>query len=165
MPVGELILKQLRAELESVRVKMDRALVQLGDADVDWRPTENSNTISELVLHICQYFDQVLEKLGAPGHPAGELAPQQQWTAPQLRTYLSGAAGALSDALAELPPQRFLEPTDLRGQQVPLGTVLMRYALRHAAEHMGQVLYLAKMRLGSAYRGVTGSQWESGSGR
>lgn len=51
--VAERFLANQHRKLREIHTRMAWAIRQLSDEDVNWRPNEQSNSIANLVVHIC----------------------------------------------------------------------------------------------------------------
>ncbi len=151
------LLRQARFALrDEFQVKIVRALEQLGDDQVWWRPNEASNSIGNLILHLCGNARQwIIAGIGGAEdsrHRDREFAERDGVGREQLLALLTGTLAEVDAVLANLeielqreqsdaPLQRLCVP-----QRIPQ-TVLdaICHVVQHFGYHTGQIVYIAKM--------------------
>ena len=131
--------------------KIERCLDRLTDADIWWRPNEASNSIGNLILHLCGNMTMWIvggvgvlpfernrqlefdERRPIPGH---ELRTRLKITVQQADTVLNGIGAA------ELLSRRKIQGYDV--------TVLeaIYHVVEHFGMHTGQIIMLSKARVG-----------------
>jgi hypothetical protein len=132
--------------------KIERCLDVLDDADVWWRANEASNSIGNLVLHLCGNVTQWI--IGGVGGRPYERHRQEEF---DERTAISGAellrrlravvkeADQVIDSLNadDLLTRRLIQGDDI--------TVLeaIYHVVEHFGMHTGQIILLSKARTGS----------------
>jgi len=136
--------------------KIRRALANLPQDDLWWRPNPESNSVGNLVLHLAGNVRQWIVS-GVGGRPdirkrAEEFAADgtgdaSVWTAGTLLEYLAETLEDVDQVLAEMDPESLLEPRVIQGQEV---TVLegLFHAVEHFSMHTGQIIYVTKLRSG-----------------
>lgn len=136
-----------RRALEAVR--------QLGDDDVNWRPNEDSNSIANLALHMAGTVDQRylagIDGVTVDRDRDAEFNSRRPYSRDEVVAELNRAFGEADRILAGLTPADLDRPQQLRNGQVTVLDVLFNVAT-HLSEHVGQILYIAKLRLGAGYR-------------
>ena len=141
--------------IEEYPPKIDRCLGELGEDGVWWRPNPQSNSVANLVLHICGNARQWIES-GILGRPDvrrrdEEFATEGGVSVAGLRAHLEREMQTLGGALRELAtacertPELLGESRTIQGIEV---TVLgaLYHVVEHAAQHTGQIIYIAKLR-------------------
>lgn len=133
------------------------AVEQLNEEQLNWRPNEGSNSIANLVVHI---RGNVSERINAGIH--GEDSQRDRDA--EFESVVLGKARLIElvreafdiviRAVASMTPQQFEETQTIRGQQRTNFDVLLQCAT-HFSEHLGQVLYVAKLCLGEKYETTT----------
>ncbi len=144
-----------RRKMADLGRRVVEAVSQLGDDDVNWRPNEESNSIANLALHMAGNMDQ--RYLAGIGGMAVERDRDAEFNSRRSHT-----RGEVVDTLNRVfsDVDRILAgltPADLdRPQQLHTGPATVLDALflvaTHISEHVGQILYIAKLRLGAGYR-------------
>ncbi|MDF2630522.1 MAG: hypothetical protein K0R39_4353 [Symbiobacteriaceae bacterium] len=144
-------------KLRDIRRRMLDTLGQLSEADVNWRPGAESNSVANLAVHVCGNLTQryVAQMGGAPDvrDRAAEFSLDVHRTVDQLQWMVDSTFDAVDEILAGFTPERLLETVQLRDRQEPLLHIIT-HTINHASEHLGQMLYIAKMRLGTAWKSV-----------
>lgn len=135
-----------------------KVLEQLDDEHVNWRPNNYSNSISNLVMHINGYIKERIEK--------GIL----HRVISRSREEELGAIKVPNDELQHLIKERFdfvistiesITEEQLEATQVVRGSDrtnldMLHQCAAHFSEHVGQIFYIAKIRLGERYKSLTG---------
>ncbi|MFZ5825492.1 MAG: DUF1572 family protein [Bacillota bacterium] len=147
-----------RDKLRELHRRAAEAIHQLDDADVNWRPNEESNAIANLVIHLAGNLKQRLTA-GIAGAPDtrdrdAEFNERTPLTRDQVLALWQSAVDEADGVLAALSPDRLDEPQQIRNRTVTVLDVLFTVAT-HMAEHVGQILYIAKLRRGSEYQVVS----------
>ena len=126
-------------------------LRQLGDDDVWWRGNDASNSIGNLVLHLCGNARQwiVAGVGGAPDardRPA-EFARRGGLSRDELVVLLEGTIADVDAALARVTPADLDEPRRIQGiDTTVMGAIY--HVVEHFSGHVGQIVMLGKLRLG-----------------
>jgi len=141
---------QSRAFLRSDYLpKIERCLEALSDEDVWWRPTEGSNSIGNLLLHLegstRMWIVDVAGGSKSPRNRQQEFDERRQIPAAELIGRIRRMLAEADDVLDRLSPESLLER-----RQSPLEETTVFWAIYHAVEHFamhtGQIIMLAKMR-------------------
>jgi len=143
-------LEQARTYLFQYRDRISACAERLTAEQLWWRPNEHSNSIANLVLHVCGNLSQwLLQGLGGRSYErrrSDEFAAREGHSKRELLARLeevvTAGAGVLSHLGAEdLRARRKVQGYDTDG----IGIVL--HAVEHASYHTGQVVLLAKQLL------------------
>jgi len=159
------------ASLNQSQRYRDRALEGLSQADAEWRPTEECNSIAFILWHMAQvedfYVNRVLrrqarlydegwaEKLGTPAGDSGYGYTVEQlraWRAPELETlraYAEAVRESTLQFIEELPAEKVTELARPDRPPDTIGGILSRLATEIAL-HTGQMDYLRGERCGFA---------------
>jgi hypothetical protein len=158
MSVELQMLDLLRHRLRDLHHRSAEALGQLSEADVNWRPHEESNSIANLVLHLAGNLHQRLAvQVGGAADTRdrdAEFNAREAYSREQLVAILGDAVREADKVIGGLTPDRLGEPLRIRDRPVTMLQHLTA-AVTHFAEHAGQILYIAKLRLGPAYRVIS----------
>jgi uncharacterized damage-inducible protein DinB len=131
--------------------KIERCLEVLSDEDVWWRANEGSNSIGNLLLHLegstRAWIVGVAGGLDTPRDRQQEFDQREHIPRAELMSRLRRTLTDADGVLARLGADVLLERRQARGEEV---TVLLAvyHAVEHFAMHTGQIIMLAKMRLG-----------------
>lgn len=126
-------------------------LARLSEADVWWRPNEKSNSIGNLVLHLCGNIRQwVIHGIGEAAdernRPA-EFAARESCSKTELLRTLETTLAEVDRVLANLPLEKLAAPRVIQGFNVTgLGAIF--HVVEHFSYHTGQIIYITKMRAG-----------------
>ena len=131
--------------------KIERCLDELADDDIWWRPNEASNSIGNLVLHLCGNVTMWI--LGGVGRLPFERDRQQEFDerrtipAAELRSRLVGVIARADEVMRAVGSDELLSRRQIQGYDV---TVLeaMYHVVEHFGMHTGQIIMLSKARLG-----------------
>ncbi len=129
--------------------KIERCLDVLDDADIWWRPNEQSNSIGNLILHLCGNVTMWI--LGGVGrlpferHRQMEFDERRQVPAAELRRQLSAVVQQADQVLSSVDGAELLSRREIQGYDV---TVLeaIYHVVEHFGMHTGQIIFLAKAR-------------------
>ncbi len=149
----ELFLKSARDGFADVGKRLATTVGRLGPADVNWRAAAGSNSVANLVHHICGNVHQrVVSNIGgAPDtrNRDAEFAAPTEASAEQLVRLVEDTFGQVDAVLAALPASRLLEAGPRGYGSSHLET--LHVCLGHIREHLGQIILIAKQRLGSRW--------------
>jgi uncharacterized damage-inducible protein DinB len=120
----------------------------LDDAQVWWRANETSNSVGNLVLHVCgssrHFIGRALGGSDSARDRPAEFAERGPVPKDELRRIVRETAEETGRVLDGLDPARLLEVTDRAGD--PLTTlVLVQRTSHHWALHTGQIVFATKM--------------------
>ena len=130
--------------------KIERCLDQLADDDIWWRPNEASNSIGNLVLHLCGNVTMWI--LGGVGRLPFERDRQQEFDerrsipAAELRSRLRGVVQRADEVIGAVGSNELLSRRQIQGYDV---TVLeaIYHVVEHFGMHTGQIIMISKTRL------------------
>lgn len=147
--LATLVIENFRLRLGTDLPKQIRtSLGELTDEQIWWRPNESSNSVGNLVLHLCGSLRHFLGR-GVGGSDYQRDRPKEFSErepipkAALLRTVDETFAEAQA-ILGRLTPERLTEMTDRAGAPTPVYELVLRMAI-HVAMHTGQILYITKM--------------------
>jgi hypothetical protein len=155
MPSHDALIQLHRERMQSLLRRTTTAIRQMRDEDINWRPNPESNTIASLLVHMAGNLQQRMESniLGLPDKRdrdaefnfSGHLSQEQ------AVSLIEGAYGMTDRVLSELTPEQLGQVVRVRGDEQSVLEVIFG-VVAHQAEHVGQILYIAKLRLGAEYR-------------
>jgi uncharacterized damage-inducible protein DinB len=150
--VGRAFLEKSRALVLSDFVpKIERCLQGLDSADIWWRPNEASNSIGNLVLHLCG--NVTLWILGGVGglpverNRQREFDERDQIPAAELLGRLRAVTERADEVLLSLDDRTLMARRQIQSYDV---TVLeaIYHVVEHFGMHTGQIILLCKARTG-----------------
>jgi hypothetical protein len=135
--------------------KIERCLEKLTDDQIWWRANEESNSIGNLILHLCGNARQwiICGVGGQPDHRNrdAEFAQRGVIARDELLTLLRSTLAEVDTTLRTFDPSLLLEYRKIQGNDVEL-----LYAIFHVTEHFsmhtGQIIMLTKMLTASDLR-------------
>ncbi len=148
--------------------KIERCVERLTDADVWWRRGEESNSIGNLILHLCGNARQwIVSGLGgAPDTRARQSEFDARNTVPrtELLATLRQTLREVDAVLETLPPAMILERRTIQGTEQAVIDAIF-HVVEHFSMHTGQIILLTKMLTESDLRfydfstGVPRADW------
>jgi uncharacterized damage-inducible protein DinB len=137
-----------------IRRRMLQGIDQLNDDQINWRFNPECNSIANIVVHIRGNIHQRIEA-GFWGKPdtrdrEAEFDPGVRLTVQEAKRLVEESFDLLENAIRELSGDDLLNQQTVRGKTVTIYDVLNQ-CIAHFSEHLGQVLYVAKMLLADAY--------------
>jgi uncharacterized damage-inducible protein DinB len=131
--------------------KLKRCLEELSEQDLWWRPNEQSNSVGNLVLHLCGNMREwILNSIGGAHFERdrdSEFAERRPRPKAELIAAIDVTVNDVSRVLGELPASQLLERLP-----VQIYTASRLQAIYHVVEHfsyhLGQILYIYKLRTG-----------------
>ncbi len=142
--------KSRRLLVDDSLPKIERCLDRLSLDDIWWRPNEASNSIGNLVLHLCGNLSMWI--VGGVGRRPFERNRQQEFdergpvAASDLRRRLQEVVAQADAVMKELSDSELLARRQIQGYDV---TVLeaIYHVVEHFGMHTGQIILLTKARL------------------
>lgn len=151
--------------------KIERCLEKLTDAQIWWRPNEDSNSIGNLILHLCGNARQwiICGVGGQPDHRDRDSEFAQRETIPrnELLTLLRSTVSEVQTTLHDLDPSVLLEQRKIQGNDVEILEAIF-HVTEHFSMHAGQIFLLTKLLTASDLRfydfedSVPKVRWRSG---
>jgi uncharacterized damage-inducible protein DinB len=147
--LAELCLRQWRSRLEERYLpRIIGCLDQLSTEEIWWRPNEASNSIGNLVLHVCGNMRQWITSGlgGAKDVRERDREFAERGIAPQaLSEKLQRTVREACDVLARLRPaeltrRRMIQHYDVTGYEAAAQVI------EHVAYHAGQIIYVTKLK-------------------
>lgn len=157
MTVAEEYLKQVAAEARRYRALAERAIAQVGDADLHRAPDPESNSIAVIMQHVGgNLHSRWTEFLASDGEKPdrdrdGEFVDRGMDRAALLRLWDDGWQRLLS-TLGALTEPDLGRTVTIRGEPHTVIGAIER-AVTHCSYHCGQIVFLAKS--------LRGGEWES----
>ena len=152
--IHALIISQLTKKYEEIKTTFLKAISQLNDEQLNWRPNKESNSIANLAVHIVGNINQRINSgiLGLPDtrNRETEFNPQLVLTQEEIKVLINESFNLLISTTEQLKKDDLLRTQEVRGKSKYIYEVLQQCAT-HYSEHLGQVLYIAKLCLGSDF--------------
>lgn len=145
--------------LESSRVflkddflpKLLHCLEEMPEDDIWWRPNEQSNSAGNLILHLCGNMRQWIVNTMAAGtferDRDAEFASRGPVPKDELIANISAAVSEVESVLLTLPGDGLLKRYPIQTYTTS-GLQAIYHVVEHFSYHLGQILYIFKMRTG-----------------
>ncbi|PYS72740.1 MAG: hypothetical protein DMF69_06895 [Acidobacteria bacterium] len=133
--------------MEDFLPKIERCLERLNDEQIWWRPNEQSNSIGNLILHLCGNARQwIVCGVGGAADARNrdaEFAQRDGIGQADLHALLKQTLSDVDATLARLDANKLLELRTIQGLE---GTVLaaILHVVEHFSMHAGQIVMLTK---------------------
>jgi uncharacterized damage-inducible protein DinB len=152
-------LEATRVTFRAQKKGADTAIAQLDDAQLFTRPGAGSNSVASLMKHVggnlnSRWTDFLTTDGDKPDRNRdGEFEPEEAGdAAPQIRAAWDRGWAALEASLSRLEDADLDKTITIRGQPLSVPLAIQR-SLAHTAQHVGQIIMLAKI--------ILGPQWET----
>jgi uncharacterized damage-inducible protein DinB len=135
--------------------KIERCLDRLTEKEIWWRPNEASNSIGNLILHLCGNVTMwIVGGVGAlpfERHRQQEFDERREIPASELRQRLRDVMERADTVLGRLDAAALTTRRQIQGYDV---TVLeaVYHVVEHFGMHTGQIILVTKARVGSDLR-------------
>jgi uncharacterized damage-inducible protein DinB len=128
--------------------KIERCLEQLTDEQIWWRANNQSNSIGNLILHLCGNARQWIVA-GLGGQPDNrnrnaEFARREPLARDELLELLRTTLHEVETVLHQLDPSTLLEKRTIQGSEVDVLEAVF-HVTEHFSMHAGQIILLTKM--------------------
>jgi uncharacterized damage-inducible protein DinB len=146
---GEEFIARSRYHLtEDFLPKIERCLERLSDEQIWWRPNEQSNSIGNLVLHLCGNARQWIV-CGVGGaedqrNRDAEFAQREMTPRSELSSLLKRTLADVDATLAQVGTTQLLDRRTIQGTDVSVLEAIL-HVVEHFSMHTGQILMLTKM--------------------
>src|SRR5262249_17037328 len=131
--------------------KLKHCLEDMSEADVWWRPNEQSNSAGNLVLHLCGNMSQwILNSMGNAQFNRdrdAEFAERRPRPKAELVATISETVNDVDRVLGELQTDRLLERFSVQAYTTSRLQAIY-HVVEHFSYHLGQILYIYKLRTG-----------------
>jgi uncharacterized damage-inducible protein DinB len=153
--IARIFLDDQKSHFAKSRERIIGVLNQLSDEDVNWRANSECNSITNLILHLCgnlheRYGSNITGQPSTRNRP-GEFDTTATRTKAELLAMIDPAFALVDETLTRLPLASLYDTVTVRDQQKSLLQHIDQTAT-HASEHVGQIIYIAKIRLGPRYQ-------------
>jgi uncharacterized damage-inducible protein DinB len=141
--------------LEEYLPKIERCLERLNDEQIWWRANEESNSIGNLVLHLCGNARQwIVSGVGGESDARvrdAEFAQREVIGRDALVALLRSTVADVGRVLKALDTATLLERRTIQGSDVDVLQAIF-HVTEHFSMHTGQIIMLTKMLTSSDLR-------------
>jgi uncharacterized damage-inducible protein DinB len=131
--------------------KIERCLDLLSDEDIWWRPNDASNSIGNLILHLCgnvtMWIVGGVGKLPFDRNRQLEFDERRQIPSAELLSRLKSVVARAEDVLKEVDAAELLSRRHIQGYDVNVLEAVY-HVVEHFSMHTGQIILLSKTRVG-----------------
>ena len=124
------------------------ALARLSDTEVWWRPNSHSNSVGNIVLHMCGNLRQwIISGIGGAEDTRTrplEFSEKGPLPSAELLARLEGTVQEAVAVLERFDRTRLLEHRSIQVYEVSLLRAIL-HAVEHFSYHTGQIIYVVKM--------------------
>jgi uncharacterized damage-inducible protein DinB len=129
--------------------QIGQCLSVINEDDVWWRPDEKSNALGNILLHLIG-SNRLYIGYGVGGRAierdrASEFSARGNVSRAALMNAWNETIQMMREVFDGLDASRLMEQTDRTGKMTPIASILL-HASHHTAAHMGQVVWVTKMR-------------------
>lgn len=143
----------LTKKFREIQSRTLRAVEQLSDDQLNWRPNEASHSIAALIRHIEGNIQERIEKgiLYRDVCRNRERELSHEYTAKgELIAILQEKFDFVVDLVSRLTDEQF-DQTQLVRNRERTNADMLHQCAAHYSEHMGQIFYIAKISLNERY--------------
>jgi uncharacterized damage-inducible protein DinB len=153
------VVESIRAEFSRYRGLAEAAIAQLDDADLVADTGEASNSIATICWHIAgnlrsRFTDFLTADGEKPWRKRDEEFERRMVTRDEVVARLYAGWTVLETALAGLTDDDLSRTITIRQQPMPVHEALHR-SLAHTAYHVGQIVFMAKVRRGASWTSLS----------
>jgi len=146
--LGQMAIDGFRDLVVDYANQIRACVAELNDEQIWWRPNPTSNSIGNLVLHLCGNLSHFIIK-GVGGRPyerqrSAEFSEQGPIPKDELLTRFKSVIDSVTEVFDELTAERLTEHNDQTEMKMSNYHLVM-YMTMHFALHTGQVIYITKM--------------------
>jgi uncharacterized damage-inducible protein DinB len=148
--LAEMCVRQWRIRLEDRFLpRVVDCLAELSDEEIWWRPNDASNSVGNLVLHICGNMRQwIISGLGGAADVRErdkEFSERGPIERRELREELQGTVREACAVLARVKPSDLTRHHRIQHYDVT-GYEAATQVSEHIAYHLGQIIYVTKLK-------------------
>jgi len=164
--VGETYLDSALFRFRGTKSLGDKAIAQLSDADLIWVPNEASNSIAVIIQHLhgnmmSRWTDFLTSDGNKPWRDRdGEFVEPTQCDREALLAKWESGWACLFDAIESLQPEDLMRDVTIRGEKLNALDAINRQ-IAHVSYHVGQLVYLARMRKGPEWQTLSIARGQS----
>lgn len=153
--VSEQFIRSLRNCLADAAEKIRHCVKQLDNEQLWWRPTEDQNSIANLILHLCGNLRQWIIS-GVGGSPdvrqrAQEFSQRDPIPKSELELRLENVLEEVDAVLIEVGAAQLVEECRIQGFDTTVLAALVD-SVSHFRGHAQEIISLTRQQLGDAYR-------------
>ena len=137
---------------EDYMPKIQRCLERLSDEQIWWRANEESNSVGNLILHLCgnarQWIVSGLGERSDARNRDSEFAQRALIPRTELTKLVVDTLKDVDQVLQEFDASRLLTPYKIQGKDV-IALEAIFHVVEHFSMHTGQIILITKMLEGT----------------
>ena len=151
--LGEVYLDSIRARYRAMKKLGEHAINQMGEEDLHWAAYAECNTVATLIQHLrgnmlSRWTDPLTTDGEKPGRNRdGEFISDTTANREGLLSKWEEGWACLLAAMDSFSSEDLSKPVRIRGQELSLLDGINRQIF-HSSYHVGQIVHIAKERLG-----------------
>lgn len=158
-PGVTVFLRAVIRELRRYKSVGDRAIAQVADNDLQYRPGGDCNNIAILINHLAgnmvsRFTDMLTTDGEKPDRDRDREFENTSLSRSDLLARWESGWRTVFDAVDRLRDTDLERTVTIRGEEHTVAEALMRQ-LGHYAYHVGQIVYLAKQRVGDVWQSLS----------
>ncbi|MDQ0225802.1 DUF1572 family protein [Metabacillus niabensis] len=148
--MNDFIKEHIRAVLAELELRLIKTISSLNDEDLNWRPNNKSNSIANLVIHISGHIHQrievgIMQEKDCRNREA-EFSRDLFVHKESLINTIHTSFSRFMNVVEALTEEEMLKTQVLSGNRTQTNVEIMLRCLEHYSEHLGQIIYISKMR-------------------
>ncbi len=159
MSIDELFLQSLRHRFRELKKTGDRTLAQIDEGDLHWQINPEANSIAIIVQHLhgnlmSRWTDFFTADGDKPWRERDAEFESKPRTRKEILSLWEEAWDRTFSVIDTLTGADLTHIITIRGQQLDVIDACLRNVL-HCASHIGQMMHIAKERLGERWQTIT----------
>jgi uncharacterized damage-inducible protein DinB len=154
-----MLIDDFRSEYTRWQKTAEKAIAQMPDDALNHVPSPEGNSVAMLVRHvsgnlISRFTNFLTEDGEKPDRDRDAEFAERPYTRAEVDGMMHRGFGVVDATLASLTDDDVTRTVTIRGEKMTVHAALAR-SLAHIANHMGQIVLLAKMSAGSEWHSLT----------
>jgi len=154
-----MLIDDFRSEYARWRTTAEQAIAQMPDDALNHVPSPDGNSVAMLVRHVSgnlvSRFTNFLSEDGEkPDRDRDAEFEERPYTRAEVDEMMRRGFDVVDSVLASLTDADVTRTVTIRGQAMTVHAALTR-SLAHIANHMGQIVLLAKITVGSPWQSLS----------
>lgn len=147
--IARMYVDDQRQKLAAIGQRLETTISRFSDKEINWRPNPGSNSAANLVMHVCgnagQYFGHLIDLQPNTRDRAAEFDSKLKKKVAELVERIRATFAMIDGILARMPLAMLYNVVRTGDRELTIHE-LIAGCTAHYSEHLGQILYLEKMR-------------------
>ena len=154
-----MLIADFRAEYARYRELAEKAIAQMPDAELNRVLAPEGNSAAMIVRHmsgnfVSRFTNFLTEDGEKPNRDRDDEFFERPYTRAEIGEMMRRGFGVVDSALASLTDADVARTVTIRGQPMTVHAALTR-SLAHIANHMGQIILIAKMTVAGGWQSLS----------